>query len=300
MWAMLPLRPSSEGCETGPGATDQQASVKCLLCAWHRQGGSGTCADEEGTMFNGSCSLRARPGAEHLARVNCLNPATALRETSSSSLKVGAYVFITVGAVTMLMGFLGCIGAIREVRCLLGLYITFLLLIFIAQVTAGVLFYLNMGKLKQEMGGIVSQLIQNYQDGQEDSLQEAWDYVQAQVKCCGWASFYNWTDNAALMNRTNITFPCSCKRREEDSDTLERRGFCEAPRNATQSGNSPEDWPVYREGCMERVEAWLQENLGIVLGVCVGVAVIELLGMLLSICLCRHVHSEDYSKVPKY
>uniref|UniRef100_A0A3Q2GZV9 Tetraspanin n=1 Tax=Equus caballus TaxID=9796 RepID=A0A3Q2GZV9_HORSE len=221
-------------------------------------------------------------------------------QTSSSSLKVGAYVFITVGAVTMLMGFLGCIGAIREVRCLLGLYITFLLLIFIAQVTAGVLFYLNMGKLKQEMGGIVSQLIQNYQDGQEDSLQEAWDYVQAQVKCCGWASFYNWTDNAALMNRTNITFPCSCKRREEDSDTLERRGFCEAPRNATQSGNSPEDWPVYREGCMERVEAWLQENLGIVLGVCVGVAVIELLGMLLSICLCRHVHSEDYSKVPKY
>uniref|UniRef100_A0A3Q2HGP1 Tetraspanin n=2 Tax=Equus TaxID=9789 RepID=A0A3Q2HGP1_HORSE len=196
-------------------------------------------------------------------------------QTSSSSLKVGAYVFITVGAVTMLMGFLGCIGAIREVRCLLGL-------------------------LKQEMGGIVSQLIQNYQDGQEDSLQEAWDYVQAQVKCCGWASFYNWTDNAALMNRTNITFPCSCKRREEDSDTLERRGFCEAPRNATQSGNSPEDWPVYREGCMERVEAWLQENLGIVLGVCVGVAVIELLGMLLSICLCRHVHSEDYSKVPKY
>lgn len=34
---------------------------------------------------------------------------------------VGAYVFIGVGAVTMLMGFLGCVGAVREVRCLLGL-----------------------------------------------------------------------------------------------------------------------------------------------------------------------------------
>lgn len=42
-------------------------------------------------------------------------------ETSSSSLKVGACVFIGVGAVTMFMGFLGCIGAIKEVRCLLGL-----------------------------------------------------------------------------------------------------------------------------------------------------------------------------------
>lgn len=26
----------------------------------------------------------------------------------------------------------------------------------------------------------------------------------------------------------------------------------------------------------------------------------QLLGLLLSICLCRHIHSEDYSKVPKY
>lgn len=29
------------------------------------------------------------------------------------------------------------------------------------------------------------------------------------------------------------------------------------------------------QGCMERVQAWLQENLAIILGVCVGVAVIE-------------------------
>lgn len=58
-------------------------------------------------------------------------------QTSSSSLRMGAYVFIGVGAVTMLMGFLGCIGAVNEVRCLLGLYFAFLLLILIAQVTAG-------------------------------------------------------------------------------------------------------------------------------------------------------------------
>lgn len=45
-------------------------------------------------------------------------------ETSSSSLKVGACIFIGVGAVTMFMGFLGCIGAIKEVRCLLGLVST--------------------------------------------------------------------------------------------------------------------------------------------------------------------------------
>ncbi|KAI4070866.1 CD82 molecule [Homo sapiens] len=197
-------------------------------------------------------------------------------QTSSSSLRMGAYVFIGVGAVTMLMGFLGCIGAVNEVRCLLGL-------------------------LKQEMGGIVTELIRDYNSSREDSLQDAWDYVQAQVKCCGWVSFYNWTDNAELMNRPEVTYPCSCEvKGEEDNSLSVRKGFCEAPGNRTQSGNHPEDWPVYQEGCMEKVQAWLQENLGIILGVGVGVAIIELLGMVLSICLCRHVHSEDYSKVPKY
>ncbi|XP_028341580.1 CD82 antigen-like [Physeter macrocephalus] len=68
-------------------------------------------------------------------------------QTSSTSLKAGAYVFIGVGGFTMLMGFLGCIGAVNEVRCLLGMYFAFLLLILIAQVTAGVLFYFNMGKV---------------------------------------------------------------------------------------------------------------------------------------------------------
>uniref|UniRef100_F6U5N0 Tetraspanin n=1 Tax=Callithrix jacchus TaxID=9483 RepID=F6U5N0_CALJA len=197
-------------------------------------------------------------------------------QTSSNSLKMGAYVFIGVGAVTMLMGFLGCIGAVNEVRCLLGL-------------------------LKQEMGGIVTKLIRDYNSSREDSLQDAWDYVQAQVKCCGWVSFYNWTDNAELMDHPEVTYPCSCEDKgEEDNSRLVRKGFCEAPGNRTQSGNHPEDWPVYKEGCMEKVQAWLQENLGVILGVCVAVAVIEILGMLLSICLCRHVHSEDYSKVPKY
>lgn len=90
---------------------------------------------------------------------------------------MGAYVFIGVGAVTMLMGFLGCLGAVNEVRCLLGLvstpaarcwpvgwgaggegggpadrplcpqYFAFLLLLLIAQVAAGTLFYFNVGQV---------------------------------------------------------------------------------------------------------------------------------------------------------
>lgn len=221
-------------------------------------------------------------------------------QTSSSSMQVGAYVFIGVGAITMLMGFLGCIGAVNEVRCLLGLYFVFLLLILIAQVTVGVLFYFNADKLKQEMGTTVMDIIRNYSVNASSSREEAWDYVQAQVKCCGWVSPYNWTDNPVLKNSTKITYPCSCeKMKEEDNQLIVKKGFCESNNN-TMGENNYEDWPVHPEGCMEKAQAWLQENFGILLGVCAGVAVIELLGLFLSICLCRYIHSEDYSKVPKY
>ena len=37
------------------------------------------------------------------------------------ALKVGSYILIGVGSFSMLMGFLGCLGAIYEIRCLLGL-----------------------------------------------------------------------------------------------------------------------------------------------------------------------------------
>lgn len=61
------------------------------------------------------------------------------------------------------------------------------------------------------------------------------------------------------MNRANITFPCSCKKSDEDdAPMMPQKGFCEAPfGNGTQSGNNPEDWPVYQE-----VRGWLSGGGG--------------------------------------
>uniref|UniRef100_UPI00398EAA2B CD82 antigen-like isoform X2 n=1 Tax=Pristiophorus japonicus TaxID=55135 RepID=UPI00398EAA2B len=159
----------------------------------------------------------------------------AVLQSSSSALKIGSYILLGVGSVTMLMGFLGCLGAVNEVKCLLGLYFICLLLILIAQITAGVLIYIQRDGLKSEIAEIIHQMIINYnpQENTGKSFGTTWDYIQ-------------------------------------------------------------------RKGCISSVEEWLQSNVGIIFGVCIGVAVIELLGMILSMCLCKNVDEEDYSKVPKY
>nr|XP_014429740.1 CD82 antigen [Pelodiscus sinensis] len=213
-------------------------------------------------------------------------------QTSSESLKVGAYILTGVGAITMLMGFLGCLGAVNEIRCLLGLYITFLMLILLAQVAAGLLIYFQRDTVKKEMSTMIHELIQDYDPGREDkkNIQDAWDYVQRKLFCCGWTSPENWTENVIIRNKSLTSYPCSCSNGTADS------GFCDILANGTVS---VADWPVHSKGCMNNVESWLQDNLGIILGVCTGVAVIELLGMVLAISLCKNIHREDYTKVPK-
>nr|XP_005302275.1 CD82 antigen [Chrysemys picta bellii] len=218
-------------------------------------------------------------------------------QTSSESLKVGAYILIGVGAVTMLMGFLGCVGAVNEVRCLLGLYITCLLLILLAQVAAGLLIYFQRDALKAEVSVVVRDLIRDYDPNDQDkkSIQDAWDYVQERLTCCGWTGPQNWTENKILLNGSLTLYPCSCVNGSVD-DVQHKSGFCGTAANKTVSFA---DWPVYTKGCMSSVQSWLQDNLGIILGVCTGVAVIELLGMVLAISLCKNIHREEYSKVPK-
>uniref|UniRef100_UPI00398F62AB CD82 antigen-like isoform X1 n=1 Tax=Pristiophorus japonicus TaxID=55135 RepID=UPI00398F62AB len=213
----------------------------------------------------------------------------AVLQSSSSALKIGSYILLGVGSVTMLMGFLGCLGAVNEVKCLLGLYFICLLLILIAQITAGVLIYIQRDGLKSEIAEIIHQMIINYnpQENTGKSFGTTWDYIQRKLECCGWTGPWNWTENVIIRNSSVTLTPCSCHKRLAN-DSVPETGFCEGDDN------------VHGAGCISSVEEWLQSNVGIIFGVCIGVAVIELLGMILSMCLCKNVDEEDYSKVPKY
>ncbi|KAL4613481.1 CD82 antigen-like [Arapaima gigas] len=214
----------------------------------------------------------------------------AVLQEESSSLKVGSYILIGVGSLSMLMGFLGCIGAIYEVRCLLGLYFTCLLLILIAQMTAAVLIYFQRDLLKTEMSTIVNKILVDYTVGNK-TTEQAWDFIQRTMQCCGWTGPSNWTENVIIRNSSRVLYSCSCRNMSVPGVDVEASGLCE-------SLNSQP--PVYQTGCISSVESWLFSNYGVIIGICAGVAVIELLGIVLSICLCQSIRQEDYTKVPAY
>ncbi|XP_053720622.1 CD82 antigen-like [Synchiropus splendidus] len=206
------------------------------------------------------------------------------------SVKVACYILIGVGAFSMLMGFIGCVGAIYEIRCLLGLFFTCLLLMLVAQITAGALIYFQKSLVNEEMSKIVSQVLEDY-PGNSSTTEQAWDFIQRNMECCGWNGRQDWSGNMIIVNSSQLLFPCSCQNASLSAANVSDSGFCEA--------QTP-DWPVYDVGCATSVESWLLTNIGIVLGICLGVALVEVLGMILSICLCKNIQREDYTKVPKY
>lgn len=210
--------------------------------------------------------------------------------SDSMAVKAACHILIGVGGFSMLLGFVGCLGAIYEVRCLLGLYFTCLLLILIAQIVAGALIYFQKDVLDEEMSKIVGKVLDNY-PGNNTKTEQAWDFIQRNMECCGWNGRQDWNRNMVTVNSSQLLFPCSCQNISLSIGNSSDSGFCEAP---------TADWPVYNVGCSDSVESWLRTNMWVILGVCFGVAFIQLLGMILSICLCRNVGSVDYTKVPKY
>uniref|UniRef100_A0A2K6SM65 Tetraspanin n=1 Tax=Saimiri boliviensis boliviensis TaxID=39432 RepID=A0A2K6SM65_SAIBB len=57
---------------------------------------------------------------------------------NNSSFYTGVYILIGAGALMMLVGFLGCCGAVQESQCMLGLFFGFLLVIFAIEIAAAI------------------------------------------------------------------------------------------------------------------------------------------------------------------
>ncbi|XP_063798915.1 leukocyte antigen CD37-like [Pseudophryne corroboree] len=221
--------------------------------------------------------------------------------SSSPTLKFWSYVFSGTGILTMLLGFLGCLGSLKEIKCLLGFYFAFLLLLFATQITLGVLAYTQRNTLKNTVGEYVRHIIKNYGNHtKQTDMEENLDFTQEQVECCGWYAPEDWLNNQKINENSSVSlYPCSCRNvsatRNNIANVTEiyeaRSGFC-----TTKAG---EKWPVYQTGCMNSIQNFILNNSICIVGVCIGIALLELFVMTLSMCLCRNL-DQNYNKLARY
>lgn len=104
-------------------------------------------------------------------------------DEAPSTFFIAVYILLGAGGLMMVVGFFGCFGAVRESQCLLASFFACLLIIFGAEITAGVFGFLNKEKISEEVQKFYSSSIAEA----NNSNGTAAIYHQI-LNCCGGSS----------------------------------------------------------------------------------------------------------------
>ncbi|XP_036433345.1 CD9 molecule b isoform X2 [Colossoma macropomum] len=170
-------------------------------------------------------------------------------EGSPTAFFTGVYILIVAGALMMVVGFLGCCGAIRESPCMLGLFFIFLLVLFAAEVAAGIYGLSNKDTIVDELKTFYKETYQNYQTTKQEALKEALRAIQYSLQCCG--------TTGTAFDIAQDTCP-----KKEGSQLL------------------------ITTSCPAAIDDLFNSKLHIIGGVGIGIGVIMIFGMIFSMLLC--------------
>lgn len=171
-------------------------------------------------------------------------------------------ILIFFGCVIMVFGFVGCMGAIKENKCLLLTFFILLLLILLIEVVMAIVLFVY----EKEIGPyITKQLSDSFEKYKENNKNETiWDEIQRTMKCCGINGSKDWGNS----------IPYSC---------------CPAETKGCSSTDA------FGQGCSVAFTAWFESNFLYVGIVTICTSVIEVLGMSFALTLYCHISKSSGS-----
>lgn len=209
---------------------------------------------------------------------------------SDPLLQYAAWVLMICGAVSFIVGIVGCCGAMREHQGLLFLYALFLILIMLAEIIGAVLALMYRNQIEAELAvGMKKQLTYDFTNNSTTMI--TWNYVQQKLKCCGGANFTDyvysnwWNTSRAYINKTQQYVPDSCCASAPDSDPNHPMllNWMQCQNDArTRNMNSA---AFYTQGCMNQVNQWISEHTLILILVGFGIGSSQMLGLVIALCL---------------
>ncbi|XP_063164297.1 tetraspanin-33 [Candoia aspera] len=209
-----------------------------------------------------------------------------------------AILLMIVGVLMFFITFCGCIGSLRENICLLQTFSLCVTLLFLLQLAAGVLGFVFSDKARGKVSKVVSNAIVHYRDDLD--LQNLIDFGQKEFSCCGGNSYRDWSQNMYFNctphnpSREYCSVPYSCCRQSKGQlviNTMCGQGM------QTLSYLEASEF-IHINGCIDSLVDWMHSNLFIVGGVALGLAVPQLIGILLSQFLISQI--KDQIKLLSY
>ncbi|CAM9612191.1 CD63 antigen-like [Lampetra fluviatilis] len=202
----------------------------------------------------------------------------------SDAATVASLCVMALGLVVFLVSFFGCCGAQRESHCMVATFSALMFLIFFLELGLGVTAYFFRHQVRELVEVKVWELLEKQPEATVDDLLGK---MQTQLKCCGVTSFDNWftSSNSSGSNSSNS----SSSGRVPDSCCIYPRERCGANVDASTAYTV-----IYTEGCVSVVESILLQNALLVGGVALGLALIQIISIILACCLMKGIR--DFHK----
>ncbi|XP_019764774.1 tetraspanin-5-like isoform X1 [Dendroctonus ponderosae] len=210
-----------------------------------------------------------------------------------------AFILICVGTVTFVIGFTGCVGALRENTCLLATYAIFLSVLLLFEVTAATLVFVFKDWIKSQATIGFQTFIIHYREDPDqqnliDWIQEDW------LQCCGIEGPKDWDRNnyfncsskvVGSREACGVPFSC-CKRKPNEIIKNKQCGYdVRKPGFAFDVSKI-----IYEQGCLEAVEEWTEKNM-ISLA---SYGFLLLFFQILGICFAQNLRADIFAQKAKW
>lgn len=172
------------------------------------------------------------------------------------SLSVANTLIIT-GTIVMVVSFLGCLGSLKENKCLLITFFIILLILMMVEIAMSIFLLIYEEKIDGFLLKEFEASLQKYTHSNATQGTEDWDIIQHKLMCCGVKGVSDW----------NGTVPLAC----------------------CKESNCVNGKIYWREGCYEKLKQWFEYNyLNVGIGIIV-ISVIQVLGMSFAMTLYCHI-----------
>lgn len=171
-------------------------------------------------------------------------------------------VLIVAGCIVFLVASLGCYGALRESYLMLMAFAVCLLVIFIIELAVGIAAAVYHNEAHKELNMYMKDSLKRYNSSQSDKI--AWDNLQSKMECCGVDKVDDWEKSR----------PASCCHPSREGAVAPTVQHC-------QAAKENEDI-LYSTGCFSMIEMKVQSASKVLIGVGIGIAFIEVIGIVLA------------------
>ncbi|XP_056157601.1 tetraspanin-33 [Lampris incognitus] len=203
-----------------------------------------------------------------------------------------AILLLVVGVLMFLITFCGCVGSLRENICLLQTFCVCLTVIFLLQLTAGVLGFVFSDKARTKVSDLFNNAIVHYRD--DIDLQNLIDFGQKEFSCCGAVAYTDWSQNVYFNctldnpSRERCSVPFSCCHIANDKAVINTMcGQDMQDKDYLQAGAY-----IHTNGCIDKFVNWIHSNLFLLGGIALGLAIPQLVGILLSQILINQIKDQ--------